>query len=425
MNLWDKLCEKLDPAQRLLIERAAGAAEELKMPVYIVGGVVRDLLLDRPVMDLDIVAEGDAICLGKALAAAYGGKLTLHPQFFTAKWYTEDGLSPDLISARSETYDAPGVLPKVYPGSMDDDLRRRDFTVNTLAVRLDGPSRGEVLDLCGGMADMRDRLIRTLHERSFIDDPTRIFRAVRFEQRFGFTLEEDTLRQLRGQLDGISGLTGQRIWHELKLYCSEPCPEKDFSRIAALGVAARINSGLIWTEAMEADCIRFRTAEPEVYWHQTDPAETDTAAAEGSLWTWLSAHSSSVIGELSGRLLLSKKTVLGIEQTAKLRAELPAYRVKKPSETAFFLDSISLSALYCYVRFCPSAEDKEMIRSYVNEARRTVPELSGDDLRNLGIEPGPRMRELLQSLRAGRIDGMLRSKDDEILWLRQEERKDL
>lgn len=424
-NLWGKLSQMLSPAQQSLIAQAAEAAEMLGMPIYIVGGVVRDLLLGRPMMDLDIVTEGDAVRLGNLLTEVHGGKLTVHPQFFTAKWLPGDGTSLDLISARSETYAAPGALPTVTRGSMKEDLQRRDFTINTLAVRLDGPKRGEVLDLCGGMADLQDRLIRTLHDRSFIDDPTRIFRAVRFEQRFGFALEAETEKQLGLQLGGIAGLTGQRIWHELKLYCAEPYPEENFARISALGAAGQIHRGLVWTDETEADCERYRTNSPEDYWGPHTSAEVTAAAEEGPLWVWLSALPGNTLTELAKRLLLPKRTVQGISQMARLRKELPAYNSRKASETAFFLDGFGLGALWCYARFCSSDAEKALVRSYICSARELTGELSGDDLHRMGIAPGPRMRELLQELRAGRIDGTICSKEDEILWLRNSERKDL
>ena len=199
MNLWDPLSRHLTAFQLHLIEQVSDAAGRLKMPIYIVGGVVRDLLLDRPINDLDIVVEGDAIRLGKEVVSLYQGRLVTHPQFFTANWESEEDPDPDipiegwgprmsldLISARSEIYPSPAVLPEVRMGSIEDDLQRRDFTLNTLAVRLDGVHRGELLDRCGGLQDLKDGILRTLHERSFIDDPTRIFRGIRFEGRFGF-----------------------------------------------------------------------------------------------------------------------------------------------------------------------------------------------------------------------------------------------
>ncbi len=424
-NLRHRMKYLLSGEQLALIQCVSDAAEKLDMPVYIVGGVVRDLLLDRPVMDFDIVAGGDAMLLGRQLVADHGGKLTVHSRFFTAKWEPSDGTQLDLISARSETYSAPAALPDVTPGSIEDDLHRRDFTINTLALRLDGEHRGELLDLCGGLQDLFARRIRTLHERSFIDDPTRIFRGIRFEQRFGFLFEPDTLRQLLEQLAGIADLTGQRIWHELKLFCTEPYPEKDFSRTAETGAAGWIHPGLIWSDSIEADCVRFRLAGTDPDLSENDDADMALTDSEGPLWVWFSALPLQTIAELGDRLLLSGKTLRGIESTAVLRHEFPVYKHRKHSETAFFLDQIPVSSLYCYSRFCASREEAGLIREYLMKWRFSAPVSSGRDLIRMGFGSGPVIRHILKRVRAAWIDGEVRTAEDETELLGRIRRKGL
>ena len=438
MNLWDALGKHLNAVQLKLIGQVSDAAGRLGMPVYIVGGVVRDLLLDRPVKDLDIVVGGDAICLGREVVSAYGGSLLTHPQFFTANWESEEDAIPDipiagwgprasldLISARSETYPSPAALPVVTMGSIEDDLHRRDFTVNTLAVRLDGEHRGGLLDLCGGLRDLNAGILRTLHDRSFVDDPTRIFRGIRFEQRFGFAFEPDTLRQMREQMDGIADLTGPRIWHELRLFCSEPCPEKLFSRIAGLGIAERIHSGLAWTETVEADCLRFRTGVPgrKPLFPGGGP-DMEIVDEEGLLWVWFSALPRDMVTELGKRLQLSGRTIEGIENTALMREKFPAFADRKTSEAFFFLDKIPLPALYCYSRICTSEKEWDLMRDYLDQWDQSSPVTTGHDLRRMGFEPGPKIGEILKRLRAARIDGEVRTEQEEAALLeriRQEE----
>ncbi len=418
INLSEKLNEKMAPDQLELIRRAAESAERLHMPVYLVGGVVRDLLLDRPLMDYDLVVEGDAIRLGQQLAAENGGKLVPHGSFFTAKWEPRNGIWIDLISARSETYAAPAALPTVAMGDMEADLRRRDFTINTLALRLDGDHYGELLDICGGLSDLGDEWIRTLHERSFIDDPTRMFRAVRFEQRFDFHLERDTRRQLRKNIAGIRLLTGQRIWHELKLFCRESRPEDCFSRIVQLGIAAQIHRDLLWSAEIEKDLNSFREDPAEWRCDPPDPV-ISLVDEEGMLWVWLSALPEETVRELGERLLLSKKSLRGIEGTAVLRREFGAYTGKKPSEAAFFLDSLPLSALYCYSRFCRSAEERRLILEYEAHWRKMAAFTNGKELLRKGVQPGPMMQEILSALRAARIDGEVNSPEEEDKLLKE------
>ena len=416
-NLGGRLNSQIPEEQLDLIHRIADCAEQMDMPVYIVGGVVRDLLQDRPVMDFDIVAEGDAMALGRQLAAQYGGKLVTHPAFFTANWQLPNGTSLDLISARSETYAAPAALPTVAMSGIEDDLRRRDFTINTLAVRLDGEYYGHLTDVCGGLDDLEEELIRTLHSGSFTDDPTRMFRAVRFEQRLGFALEEETLRQLREQPGGISLLTGQRIWHELRLYCDEDEPEKDFARIAELGIAGQIHGALDWNDEIGEAIVRFRDADPGECWDEVPELDTDAAEAEGPLWIWLSSFSAETVQKLGERLLLPNRTLRCIESLAEVREQLPALAGEKPSAVTFFLEKQTPEALYCYSLIC-SDEELELIENYISVWRRIHPSSTGEDLMKMGIQPGPQMRELLTLLRAECIDSGLRG-EEEAAWIRK------
>jgi tRNA nucleotidyltransferase (CCA-adding enzyme) len=213
-NIAEKLEKALPPARLALLKAVAQEAYEQRNALYIVGGFVRDLLLEKPSLDLDLVVEGDAIQLARSLNENYGGRLTTHSRFGTAKWlldgfrkklasrlgYTDrDEELPeflDLISARTEFYLHPTALPTVERGSIKLDLHRRDFTINTMALRLDGYHYGELHDYWGGLNDLHNGLVRVLHSLSFVDDPTRMLRAVRFEQRFGFTIEERTLELL-------------------------------------------------------------------------------------------------------------------------------------------------------------------------------------------------------------------------------------
>ncbi len=439
-NLGYLMKKSLSYEQNALIQYVSEAAEKLDMPVYIVGGVVRDLLLDRPVKDLDIVAGGDAILLGKQLAAVYKGRLWTYPQFFTATWEPAEGMLPDLtdhglvtetsidlISARSETYPAHAALPVVAPGSIEDDLLRRDFTINTLAVRLDGEHRGELIDICGGLRDLNNRVIRTLHDRSFIDDPTRIFRCIRFEQRFGFMIETDTMRQLREQKDGIGNLTGQRIWHELKLFCGEPYPEKILSRIARLGIPERIHPDLVWSEKTEEECVRFRVGIPgREPLFCSGGVDTDIVDEEGPLWVWFSALPRETITELGKRLLLSGNTLKGIEYTKLMRDEFPSFAEGKKSDAVFFLDKIPLTSLYCYSRFTSSVKEFDLMKEFLMKWALFAPVTTGYDLKQMGLKPGPGIGKVLGRLKAAWIDGEIRTEQEEkalLEQLRQDERQ--
>ena len=197
---------KLSPQQFTLLKEVAGVAATRHLPLYLVGGFVRDLLLGMPATDFDLVVEGDAIPLARALAVKYGGRVTAHVRFGTAQWFRPGSghHALDFISTRSEIYKHPAALPTVSPGVLIDDLRRRDFTINTLALRLDGKHWGELCDELRGLDDLNLGLVRVLHPGSFMDDPTRIFRAVRYEQRYGFQIVPETLSLIPPARDLIS-----------------------------------------------------------------------------------------------------------------------------------------------------------------------------------------------------------------------------
>ena len=207
-------------------------------PLYAVGGFVRDLLLAQPNFDLDLVVEGDAIRLAQELVAATGGRLRSHRRFGTAKWILpaelagENGQLPDsldFVTARTEFYEHPTALPTVERSSIKQDLHRRDFTINTLAVRLTPDRWGELLDFYGGREDLEDGVIRVLHSLSFVEDPTRILRAARFEQRFDFEIEPRTEELIGDALDLLDRVSAERVRHELELILAEAEPERALS----------------------------------------------------------------------------------------------------------------------------------------------------------------------------------------------------
>ena len=276
LNLAERLEASIPPAHLALLKSVASVAHGLHMPVYVVGGFVRDLLLERPSLDFDIVVEGDAIGLATALVQRYGGRLTSHGRFGTAKWFlgeakieyeafeTErvDADAPvgsshthistpeflDLISARTEFYTHPTALPTVERGSIKLDLHRRDFTINTLALRLDGHHYGDLYDYWGGLDDLRKGKIRVLHSISFVDDPTRMLRAVRFEQRFGFRIEDRTLQLLCEALPLMNRVSGDRIRHELDHILDEDNAVQMLARLDDLSLLAAIHPDLVWDE---------------------------------------------------------------------------------------------------------------------------------------------------------------------------------
>jgi tRNA nucleotidyltransferase (CCA-adding enzyme) len=239
-----RLIEKNLPEELVvLMQRVATLAARRNQQLYLVGGVVRDLLLGVPNLDLDFVVEGDAISLAKEFAEAIDGKLTVHPMFNTAAVNLVK-LKVDFAMARTETYAKPGALPTVKPGTLKTDLFRRDFTINAMAVCLNHEHYGELIDLYGGLDDLKNKVIRVLHEKSFSDDATRIWRAIRYEQRLGFRIEPNTLKILKRDKQMLKTVGGYRLRRELELALKEESPEKILVRADKLGVLKKLHPSL-------------------------------------------------------------------------------------------------------------------------------------------------------------------------------------
>lgn len=393
--------------QTLLLKIAAQAAA-LNMPCYLVGGFVRDLLLNRPVNDLDIVVEGSAIKLGKSLVRKFGGTLTPHDKFQTAIWRLPEifNLQPatlDLITARKETYKDPGALPTVIPAAIEDDLRRRDFTINAMAIRIDGDHFGEMLDPLNGQADLKKRIIRVLHPRSFIDDPTRIFRAIRYEGRYFFNLDFETLNLISLEaLAVVSQLSGERIRHELDLVFEERDAAQMMLRVAGLGILNAIHVDLLPLNLNYADFLEMTLPEDI-------PGNRTTL---GYILWFMDLLEDGVLS-IAKRLDFSSDMTYSVWAAAQLKRSLPALVNSKPSEWTSALEKfppISIYAVYL-------VSHENALLDYLSVWRHVKPQTTGDDLKARGLQPGPRYGEILSLLRAAWLDGDVKDKDEEYKYL--------
>ncbi|MBC8646661.1 MAG: CCA tRNA nucleotidyltransferase, partial [Thermoanaerobaculia bacterium] len=236
----------LDPGQRAIVNAARRVSQKRGEPLYLVGGPVRDLLLGRSVGDVDLTVEGDGPSFARALAGLCGAEIVVHARFRTATLTLPGGSRVDVAAARSETYERPGALPSVRPAGIREDLARRDFTINALALRLTPGFQPQVLDPEGGRADLRDGKIRFLHEGSALDDPTRAFRAARYANRFGFTIAAGTRRAIRKSLESgaFGAVSADRLRREIEKLFAEPDRAGAVSRLTALGLHAALHPAL-------------------------------------------------------------------------------------------------------------------------------------------------------------------------------------
>jgi len=402
-NLAKSIQRQLPEELSRWLHAAGEAAQQRGLRLYLVGGVVRDLLLGRTNLDLDLVVEGDAIALAKELAGGSEMKLVTHPRFGTARlrW---GGWSVDLAMARSETYARPGALPAVQPGSVSDDLARRDFTINAIAVELNPGRYGEVLDPHRGRDDLANRFIRVLHQKSFVDDATRIWRGIRYEQRLDFRLEPATLSLLRRDIDWLDTISGDRIRHELELVLREEMPEKALRRADELGVLGNVHPSLRGDEWLAGK------------FEQARLLKSPDSPAMGLYLVLLAYRLSDAESE---RLILYLKLPkllarpLQEAQSIKERLAMLAAPDLAPSGIYALLHGYHEPALTANLLAASSLLVKERIRLYLSQLRAIKPVLSGNDLKEIGVPEGPEIKQLLNRLRNARLDGEVRSKKDE------------
>jgi tRNA nucleotidyltransferase (CCA-adding enzyme) len=395
-----------------LLQLVRREATQRAAPLYIVGGSVRDLVLGRRLNDFDLTVEGDAIALARALASQHGGEVTAHPKFGTAKWFLPKHLTPahlppdtstpdtlDLISARSETYKYPAALPTVTPGSLFDDLRRRDFTINALALRLDDPHFGELRDDLNGLADLQQGLVRVLHPGSFIDDPTRLYRAVRYERRYGFRLADDTLALIPDARPFVEKLSAQRIRHELDLVLDEAEAVAMLRRLDELKLLTAIHPAL-------ANFDRSNLA--------TVKSEDASLQNRNSRWVlWLMHLTEQQIESLNKRLHFTASLLKAIRSAALLNTNLAVLMGLKPSQAVELLEEYSIKAIEVVSCAAPDQEIRNILITYLSEWWSVRPKTTGNDLKKRGIAPGPRYAEILRRLRAAWLDGEVKSEEQE------------
>ena len=418
VNLADLLKRSLDSSLLDLIHRIADESSALGFPIHLVGGSVRDLMLSRPIVDLDLTLEGDAIKLARTLVKKYGGDLTTHEKFFTATWHLQSPVrraelveasnlqSLDLISTRRETYPHPGALPTVTKSSLDDGLRRRDFTINAMAIRVDSDHFGELYDPLHGQVDLEQKLIRVLHPNSFLDDPTRIFRAVRYAERYGFTIEPETLKLINDDSRKVlSGLSGERLRHEIDLIFEEPNPSAILKQLFDVDIFRAVHPQLQVTS--------YKLLPPE------EPSPTygefavpDMLSFKQTLcWLlWLMNSSLSEIEDVAERLAFPVLLTNTAITASALKSDLPSFKNWKPSQWTFHLDdlpSLSIFAVYLVSR-------ESALSDYLSKWQHVKPVTTGDDLKARGLEPGPRFGEILRHLRAAWLDGEVKSEEEEM-----------
>jgi tRNA nucleotidyltransferase (CCA-adding enzyme) len=402
---------------RVISQTAEGGAYN----VFLVGGVVRDLLLGVPNLDLDIVVEGEGIEFARMLTRALKGRIRSHRKFGTAVVILPNGRRVDVATARTEFYEYPAALPTVEVSSVKQDLYRRDFTINAMAIALSGERFGELLDFFGGLRDLERRHVRILHNLSFVEDPTRIFRAVRFEQRYGFQLESQTemLARRAVEMEIVGKLTNARVRDELIDIFSEPSPLPlaAVERLQDLGALRTLHSDLAVSDAMR-----------ERY-HRLDKRLHEAVALLGEeMKKWIPSLA-ALLEELQPREAEKwchqmrfkrgdSQAILQCLQRVPEIAKALSSQGTSPSKVVDFLDPLSSEALaYLYVLAGAALRDK--IVSYVRIWKDMETEINGNDLAEMGLRPSRAYGEILAEVRTERLDGKVKGREKELALARR------
>ena len=443
-NLANRLESALPPARLALLNAVAETAHDQRAALYIVGGFVRDLLLERPSLDFDLVVEGDAIQLASALAVKYGGRVTSHTRFGTSKWHIKDihtilleKLAADsssgektasaqshklpefldLITARTEFYTYPTALPTVERGSIKLDLHRRDFTINTLALRLDGHHYAELHDYWGGLNDLKDGLVRVLHSLSFVDDPTRMLRAVRFEQRFDFKIEDRTLELIEEAIPLLERVSGDRIRHELDRILEENLASSMLTRLDQLNLLTAIQPALEWDGWISARIQSLADLDPEADW-RLELSGIKLKVSLGYI-LWLIRLTKSRLRKVIRRLKISTTLADEIRSAHSLWRDIHTLTSAKPSEIVTRLDDVLPLAIYANYIAAQDEQQRKVLWEYVNKWRQVSPNTNGHVLRQRGLPPGPIYRKIITTLRNAWLDGKIVTSEQEEALLEQ------
>jgi len=409
------LREVSPPWVQRLIAAAREVADQLGASVYLVGGMVRDMLLERANEDVDLVVEGDGIAFAEALAEALDGRAHPHLPFLTAVITLPDGLRIDVASARTEFYRTPAALPEVATSLIRQDLYRRDFTINSLAVVLSGERYGELVDFFGGRMDIQRKEIRVLHSLSFIDDPTRALRAVRYSRRLGFTIAPDTRNLISTALEeGVfESLSGQRLRRELEILLAEPHPTPALALIADLGLLPAICPELRWSEEARSYLME---VEGQLAWYQLEelgvPPEPWILFLGGLA---LSAGSEAML-ELAERLQLGGSTrgLFLALPAAVDEIKAVANSGLSLSQQAQVLEQHPAEALLLAMSDLPLQSRRSLANAAVAAVRVQLP-VSGQNLLDGGVSPGPHIGRALRLTRDALIDDMIAA-EDALTW---------
>ncbi len=412
------------------LKKLGETGDILDLPVYVVGGFVRDLLLGIENLDIDVTVEGDGILFAETFARNHGCRVKSHKKFGTAVLVFPGNFKIDVASTRLEYYSSPGALPTVERSSLKMDLYRRDFTINTLAIRLNRKDFGILIDYFSAQRDLQDKVIRVLHNLSFVEDPTRVFRALRFEQRLGFRIAKHTENLIRNavKMNFLSKLGGKRLLTELVIILKEKEPEMGIERMASLGLLQFIHPDLKLTQETRSkieeagkiiswfDLLFLdRRYEKWVLYYLVLTDSLDGAQfVETCSRLSITEHYRERLTELKGRV----ESTLDSMQRKIARG----HKVSR-SEAYYWLEGMPVEIILYLMTKAGSDEVKKLVSLYFTQLHGIQLSISGDDLKEIGVIPGPQFKVILDKVFRARLDNEALTREDELRIARKEAKR--
>jgi tRNA nucleotidyltransferase (CCA-adding enzyme) len=420
-NVLNFMKERLSGRILNIFKEIGGAAEELGFGAYVIGGFVRDLFLYRTNEDLDIVIEGDGIAFAKKYARKVGARLHTHHKFGTAVIVFADDFKIDVASARLEYYKFPAALPKVELSSIKLDLFRRDFTINTLAIQLNPGHLGRLIDFFSAQKDIKDKAIRVLHNLSFVEDPTRVFRAIRFEQRFGFTIGKLTANLIENavKMNFFKRLSGRRVFSELRHILTEEDPVSALIRLQDFRLLKVIHKSICLNQTTMG---RLNAVKEVLAWH-------DLLFIEESFDRWavyfmalLRPYDFVVTKEICQCLEMPQR-FLKLFCTDRFESEncldwLEQYRDVENSILYQRLSHFKTELILYMMAGASSKRIQKIISYYYTRLRHVKISINGKDIKAMGVKPGPIYRKALSAVLAAKLNGQVPSRKEELDFTR-------
>lgn len=434
-NLSSRLREHFPGQTVEFLIKAGEVAELLGYKAYLVGGSVRDLLRGERNLDIDIVIEGDGIIFAQKFAEHLGQKgitgikVKTHERFRTAKIILPEelNLEPsqiDIATARTEYYESPAALPKVETSSIKKDLYRRDFTINTLAIKLNPEDFGTLIDFFGGQKDLKEKTIRVLHSMSLVEDPTRALRAIRFSERFGFRISKQTENLIRQAvtLNLFEKLSSQRLYEELSLLFAEVPPYRAMERLAEYNLLRILAPSLRWNEDIKR---RFKNIDELLAWYSLSNIKEevlrDKLSIEAVLYDLPRQSLEKAIERIAPNRRYATEVQEDIHSAKEVLKRLQSIEISEINSVEIYelFKDLSMESIFLLASVAEDRGIKRLCIKYLTELRDIKPSITGKDLLKLGIQPGPKYSRIFREILYEKLRGRLKTKEEEIEFVKR------